>query len=198
MRIKSNWFKPGREHTPQELAGAVAFVVWRIADNALKNTRKADFDVAVGPQYFAFLHEFLIFLIQVADRIAYRRLPAEGRAIFTGTLANRVAETLAENQSRLLGGTAADHKQSFIGQLNQRADGYADFDYGDDGPSFTFTRYLAYCMDDVMDEKDSGWIIDQMISYEAPEAVQMVEKTLRGLHEAEPRKPRRRIATGGD
>jgi hypothetical protein len=198
VRIKSNWFKPGREHTPQELAGAVAFVVWRIADNALKNTRKADFDVAVGPQYFAFLHEFLIFLIQVADRIAYRRLPAEGRAIFTGTLANRVAETLAENQSRLLGGTAADHKQSFIGQLNQRADGYADFDYGDDGPSFTFTRYLAYCMDDVMDEKDSGWIIDQMMSIEAPEAVKMVEKTLRGLLETEPRQPRRRAAASGD
>jgi hypothetical protein len=28
--------------------------------------------------------------------------------------------------------------------------------------------------------------------------VQMVEKTLRGLYEAEPRKPRRRAATAGD
>jgi len=85
MRIKSTWFKEGRQHTPQELAGAVAFVAWRIADDALKATRKADFEVAVGPQYFAFFNEFLIFLVQVADRIAYRRLDGEARAMFTGT-----------------------------------------------------------------------------------------------------------------
>ncbi len=103
MRIKSNWFKPGREHTPEELAGALSFVIYRIADNALKQTRKADFEIAVGPQYFFFLTEFLLFVIQVADRIAYRRLPEEGRIAFTSTLANRIAETHAENESRLLG-----------------------------------------------------------------------------------------------
>ena len=181
MRIKSNWFKSGREHTPQELAGAVAFVIWRIADNALKNTRKANFDVEVGNQYFAFLNEFLFFLIQVTDRIAFRRLPQEARFAFTSTLANRVAETLAENQSRLLGGSPHESKQQFIDLLNQRADGYADFDYDEDGPSFRFTRYLGYCMNQVMSEKDSGWIIDQMISIEAPGAVEMVEKTMHNL-----------------
>jgi len=181
MRIKSKWFKNGREHTPQELAGAVSFVVWRIADNALKNTRKANFDVEVGNQYFAFLNEFLFFLIQVADRIAFRRLSQEARFAFTSTLANRVAETLAENQSRLLGGSQHESKRQFIDLLNQRADGYADFDYDEDGPSFRFTRYLGYCMNQVMSEKDSGWIIDQMISIEAPGAVEMVEKTMHNL-----------------
>ena len=101
MRIKSRWFKEGRNHTPEELAGSAAFVIWRIADNALKNTRKANFEIATGPQYFAFLAEFLIFLIQAADRIAYRRMPQDVRVSFTGTLANRVAETYAENHSRL-------------------------------------------------------------------------------------------------
>ena len=186
MRIKSNWFKSGREHTPQELAGAVSFVVWRIADNALKNTRKANFDVEVGNQYFAFLNEFLFFLIQVTDRIAFRRLPQEARFAFTSTLANRVAETLAENQNRLLGNSQQESKQQFIDLLNQRADGYADFDYGEDGPSFLFTRYLGYCMNQVMSEKDSGWIIDQMISIEAPGAVEMVEKTMHNLLTTDP------------
>ena len=198
MRIKSNWFKPGREHNPAELAGAVSFVIYRIADNALKNTRKADFEIQVGTQYFAFLTEFLLFLIQVADRIAYRRLSADDRIAFTGALANRVAETHAENQSRLLGGTPAEAKQHFIDLLNQRADGYADFAYDENGPSFNFTRYLAWCMDQVMDQKDSGWIIDQMMSIEAPEAVEMVEKTFRNLLESEPRQPRRRSGTSGD
>lgn len=195
MRIKSNWFKPGREHTPEELAGAVSFVIYRIADNALKNTRKANFEVAVGAQYFAFLTEFLIFLIQVADRIVYRRLSEEGRFAFTSTLANRVAETHAENESRLLGGEFSECKERFINQLNQRAGEYAEFGYDESGPDFSFTRYLAYCMDEVMDEKDSGWIIDQMMSIEAPEAVEMVDKTLRNLLDTKPRPPRRHAVT---
>lgn len=198
MRIKSQWFKSDREKTPAEIAGAMAFTVWRIADNALKNTRRANFEIAIGPQYFLFLIEFLVFLIQVADRIAFRQLAAEARLAFTSTLANRVAETLAENQSRLMGGSIAEHKQQFIDKLNQRAGEYADFNYGIDGPEFAFTRYLAFCMREVMDEKDVEWVIDQMMSIEAPEAVDMVEKTMKNLFAKEPPQTRIRKVTSGD
>lgn len=198
MRIKSQWFKSDREKTPQEIAGAMAFTIWRIADNALKNTRKANFEIAIGPQYFTFMTEFLVFLIQVADRIAHRQISAEDRFSFTSTLANRVAETLAENQSRLMGDTIAAHKQHFIEKLNQRAGEYADFNYGKDGPEFAFTRYLAFCMREVMDERDVEWIIDQMMSIEAPEAVEMVEKTMKNLFDSEPKQQRTRKITSGD
>lgn len=197
MRIKSHWFK-SRQRTPQEIAGALAFVIWRIGDNALKNTRNAQFEIAVGAQYFSFLAEFLVFLIQVADRIAYRQLTAEERQAFTGALANRVAETLAENQSRLIGDSIAQHKQSFIDKLNQRSEKYAEFAYGSDGPEFAFTRYLGFSMREVMDEKDSQWVIDQMMSVAAPEAVEMVEKTLRELFDTEPAQPRSRKTVSGD
>lgn len=198
MRIKSNWFKSGRKRTLPEIAGALAFVIWRIGDNALKNTRNAKFEIAIGTQYFSFLSEFLVFLIQVADRIAYRQLPAEDRLEFTSALANRVAETLAENQSRLIGNSIEKHKQHFIDKLNQRAGEYADFNYDDTGPDFAFTRYLGFCMREVMDEKDVIWVIDQMMGIEAPEAVTMVEKTLRDLFETEPRQPRSRKTVSGD
>jgi hypothetical protein len=198
MRIKSNWFKPGREHSPEELAGAFSFVIYRIADNALKQTRKADFEIAVGTQYFAFLTEFLVFVIQVADRIAYRRLSQEERVAFTSTLANRIAETHAENESRLLGGELAECKRRFIDRLNQRANEYADMSFEENATNFSFLRYLGFCMDEVMDEKDNGWIIDQIMSIEAPEAVEMVEKTFRNLLESEPRQPRRGASTSGD
>ena len=198
MRIKSNWFKNGRKRTPQEIAGALAFVIWRIGDNALKNTRNAKFEIAIGTQYFSFLGEFLIFLIQVADRIAYRQLSAEDRMAFTSALANRVAETLAENQSRLIGNSIEKHKQYFIDMLNQRAGEYADFKYDNNGPDFAFTRYLGYCMREVMDEKDAAWVIDQMMGIEAPEAVTMVEKTMHDLFETEPRQPRSRKTVSGD
>jgi hypothetical protein len=198
MRIKSQWFNADREKSQQEIAGAIAFNIWRIADNALKNTRKANFEISIGTQYFLFLTEFLVFLIQVADRIAHRQLSAEDRFAFTSTMANRVAETLAENQSRLMGDSIAEHKQHFIDKLNQRAGEYADFNYGIDGPEFAFTRYLAFCMREVMDEKDVEWVIDQMMSIEAPEAVDMVEKTMRNLYEAEPKPTRTRKVTSGD
>ena len=198
MRIKSHWFKEGREHTPQEISDALAFVISRIADNALKNTRKANFEIEVGSQYLDFLAEFLLFLILVSDRIAYRKLAAEDRVVFTGNLANRVGGTYAENRGRLLGDDLKDCKQRFIDLLNQRAGEYADFGYDENGPDYGFYRYLAYCIGEIMNDADSTWIIDQMISIEAPDAVQMVEKTLRGLYEEEPKKTRRRASAGGD
>jgi len=197
MRVKSHWFK-NRQRTPQEIAGALAFVIWRIGDNALKSTRKANFEITIGDQYFSFLTEFLVFLIQVADRIAYRQLSAEDRLAFTSALANRVAENLAENQSRLIGGSFEIHKQFFIDKLNLRAGEYAEFEYGSDGPEFAFTRHLGFSMREVMDEKDSHWVIDQMMSIAAPEAVEMVEKALRDLFETEPRQQRSRTAVSGD
>lgn len=197
MRIKSRWFK-SRQRTPLEIAGALAFVIWRIGGNALKHTRDANFEIAIGAQYFSFLSEFLVFLVQVSDRIAYRQLSAEDRVAFTSALANRVAETLAENQSRLTGDTIEKHKQLFIDRLNRRAGEYAEFDYTNDGPEFAFTRYLGFCMREVMDERDSAWVIDQMMSVTAPETVEMVEKTMRDLFEAEPRQPRSRKTVSGD
>ena len=198
MRIKSNWFKGGRERTPQEIADALAFVISRIADNSLKNTRKANFEIQVGPQYLDFLAEFLLFLILVADRIAYRNLSEEDRVAFTSHLANRVGETYAENRSRLLEVDLKECKQRFIDLLNHRAGEYADFGYDENGPDYGFYRYLAYCISEIMSDDDSKWIIDQMISIEAPDAVKMVDKTLRNLNETEPKQPRRRSAISGD
>ncbi|NDU92170.1 MAG: hypothetical protein G3I10_06095 [Ferrovum sp.] len=190
MRVKSQWFKSGRTKTPEELAGAVAFIAWRIAQNALKNTRRANFDVAVGSQYFDFLWEFLIFLIQVADRIAYRQLNWSIRVAFTSALSHRIADTLSENQNDLLGGDPADIKARFIMRLNQCADDYAGFEYDADSMNFAFVRYLGHAMQQVMSGDDQQWIIDQMMSIEAPEAIATLEKAMRGLLDDTPRPTR--------
>ena len=198
VRIKSRWFKEGRERTPQEISDALAFSLWRIADAALRNTRKYDFEIETGPQYLDFLAEYLVFLILAADRVAFRKLSGEDRQVFTGNLANRTGETYAENRSRLLGEDLKTCKRAFIDLVNQRAGEYADFDYDENGPDYGFYRYLAWCISQILNEEDAKWIIDPMISYEAPASVQMVEKTLRGLWEEEPRPARRRSSTSGD
>ena len=183
IRVKSSWFKGDRKKSPQEIAGALAFIIWRISDNTLKNVRKADFDIAIGPQYFAFLQEFLIFLVMVADRIVYTQLSAEDRLEFTSALANKIALNMAENQTEWLGGPLREYKDSFVERLNQRAGEYADFHYTGVETSFSFILHLGQCMRDVVDEKDKTWVVDQIMAIEVPESVAMLEKAMKGLTE---------------
>ena len=196
MRVKSQWFKAGKEKSPEEIAGAMAFIAWRVAQNALKNTRRAHFDVAVGPQYFDFLCEFLIFLIQVADRIAFRQCNWNIRTAFTSALSHRIADTLSENQSELLGGDPSDIKMRFIARLKQCAEDYAGFEYDADSLNFAFVRYLGHAMQQVMRGDDQQWIIDQMMSIEAPEAIATLEKAMPGLLDDAPRPARRGNPSG--
>ena len=181
IRVKSSWFKGDRRKTPQEIAGALAYTIWRISDNTLKNVRKADFDIAIGAQYFAFLQEYLIFLVMVADRIVFTQLSTEDRVEFTGVLANRVAEHMAENQLEWLGGSLRAYKDSFVDRLNQRAGEYADFHYTGVETSFSFILQLGQCIRDVVDEKDKTWVVDQIMAIEVPESVAMLEKAMIGL-----------------
>ena len=185
IRVKSSWHKGDRQKTPQEIAGALAFIIWRISDNTLKNVRKADFDIAIGAQYFAFLQEFLIFLVMVADRIVYTQLSEEDRFEFTSALANRVAEHMAENQTEWLGGAMRQYKDSFVDRLNQRAGEYAEFNYSGVETSFTFILHLGQCMRDVVDEKDKTWVVDQIMAIEVPESIALLEKAMKGLFDDE-------------
>ena len=104
MRIKSHWFKAGAAKSATDIAGAAAFIVFRIAQNALKNMRDASYELPPGAPYFAFLAEFLAFLTLCADRIAYARGDEAWRVEFTTAMANKVGEFLAGNESDLLGG----------------------------------------------------------------------------------------------
>ena len=84
--------------------------------------RAANYELAAGPQYFAFLSEFLTFLTLGADRIAHARGDEAWRVAFTTAMANRVGEILAENESSLLGAaTPADIKRRFIDAGQRRA-----------------------------------------------------------------------------
>ena len=50
MRIKSHWFKPGAEKSATEIAGAAGFIVFRIAQNALKRMRGAGYELPPGAE----------------------------------------------------------------------------------------------------------------------------------------------------
>jgi hypothetical protein len=194
LRIKSQWFKTETPKSPQQTASALAFIVWRVAQNMLKQMRSAQFDIDVGPQYFAFMREVLVFLIQVVDRMAFDRMPAQTRGDFTTALVRRVAEILEDSEDDLLGTPAPgqeSHRAQFIDLFNALSDDYATFGHGPDGPDFAFVRYLGSRITALMAAKDRNWALDQIMAIEAPEAVTMLQGAMQGVLSTAPRPPRR-------
>lgn len=193
IRIKSQWFRPGADKTPEQTASAVAFTAWRVAQNMLKQMRLAQFDIEIGEQYFAFTREVLVFLTQVLDRMAYQRMSAQERLAFVTALVKRVAEILQDNEDGLLGQPPAgqpSHYEQFIDLFNELADHYADFGFNMQGPDFDFVRYLGYRIELLMPKKDQRWVLDQVMATEVPEAIAYLQKAMDGVLSTEPRAPR--------
>ena len=200
IRIKNQWFNEGRPKTPRENASAMAFITWRVTQNMVKQMREARFDIDVGPQYFAFMREVLVFLGQVVDRMAFARMTGEERAEFTTALVVRLAEILEESEQEWLGNPAPrkeSWRNQFIDQYNELSEAYAEFGHGPDGPDFAFVRYLGSRLEAVLPEKDRHWVKDQVMAYEVPEALELVKRGLDGVLSTEPR-PRRRATMSGE
>lgn len=199
MRIKSHWFRSDRPKTPEEIAGAAAFIAWRVAQNALKTMRAAHYDLPPGKRYFSFVAEFLVFLTLGADRVAYRRGDGAWRVAFTTAMANRVGEILAQNESDLLGAeSVGDVKRRFVDLVNECAAECAGFEWDDAGPDYAFLRFLGHRVADLMDERDRTWAISQVIEVEAPEGIEMLQKAMAGLLGEAPRRPRRAAGAQGE
>lgn len=202
LRIKSQWFQAGTAKTPQQTASAMAFIAWRVAQNTLKQMRSAHFDIDVGPQYFAFTREVLVFFTQVLDRMADESMGPQARAEFITALVQRVAEILQDNEDTFLGpppdGQPSYYDQ-FIDLFNKLADHYADFGFDAQGPDFAFVRYLGHRIEALMPVKDQRWVVEQIMAAEVPDAVQILRNAMQGVLSTEPRAPRRtRSATSGD
>ncbi|EHR72149.1 hypothetical protein BurJ1DRAFT_3340 [Burkholderiales bacterium JOSHI_001] len=201
LRLKTHWHQPGTPKSAGQTASAIAFMVWRIARQLIDRLRAAGFDVEPGPMYFGVLRETLVFLAQVADRLAWLQLSPEGRADFTAALVRRLAGLLDENETDLLGPPPAGEapwRDRFIDQFNTLSDHYADFGFNaQDGPDFGFSRYHGSRLEPLLPEKDRRWVLDQVMAVESPDAVALVKKAMQGVFSQE-RGPRRNPVLGGE
>jgi hypothetical protein len=185
----------------------MAFIVWRVARHALDRMRRAGFDVEVGPPYFTFLREVLVFLVALADRIAYARLDAGRRADFTSALVHHLARILQDSEDDLLGPAppgGPSNADSFVDLVNEVTGHYAEFGAdpalpADDAgfhPDFAFLRYFGRRIEPTLPEKDRRWVLDQVMAVEAPEAVGMVQRSMRELFDPGARRERRSTVSG--
>ena len=191
-RLKTQWFRHGDSRGSAQQASAAAFVVWRIARHALDRTRHAGYGVEIGAPYFRFLREVLAFLVAVADRIAHARMEAQERIAFTSAMVHHLARILQDSEDDLLGPAPQGqpcHGDSFIDLVNELAGHYAEFgadpklpdEPGGFEPDFAFLRYLGHRLEATVPPEDRRWVQDQVISIEAPEAVAMLQRSLRDL-----------------
>jgi hypothetical protein len=178
-RTKSRFFAKDKARDPETLASVAAFTAWRLGLNTIKRMRSAQFEIEANEQYFAFLREYLVFLVQVADRFAFSRLTLPERRVFTVSLVKRLAEQQAENQSRLLGDPHDDVRHGFIDLFNSRADQYAECGFDDArGPDLDFMRTCSLALQAVVAPQDRAWITDQVMSVEAPDAVETLRRVV--------------------
>lgn len=230
IRIKRHWFQDGRERLPEEQATVIAVAIWKSATHGLQGLRKAKFSVDVGVPFLRVLAEFVVFLVTVADRMAYLHTRPEAnpdaasdanpiasddveekswREAFTVGLARRLAVIYQENLDQLVGplselssldsSDAKDHAAVFIALLNRRMAEYADFNYDENGPEFAFLRYFGNCIEAALpDPADQRWVLDQIMASQAPEAIEHVERGMRGVLGLDPKPQKKREGATAD
>lgn len=181
VRVKSKWHKKDKTHSVEELAGALAFIAVRIAQNGTLNLENNDFQTDTAAQRLDVMSEYLCFTVHMIDRMTIEKFDENERQRFMTELSIKCAKHIEDNKRDLIG--PGEYRQEFIDRLNQRMDDYADFQYDDDdgGPSFPMRRFFGDRMTEQMGEKNKKWVADQIIDIEVPELMESLHKGIPNL-----------------
>ena len=119
-------------------------------------------------------------------------------------MVRHLARVLQESEDEWLGPAEPPHADTFIDLVNELATHYAEFgaepqravEAGDFAPDFGFLRYLGHRLEATVPASERRWVQDQVVSSEAPDAVDMLRKALRDLFAPPARRPRRQAVSG--
>ncbi len=182
LRIKSHWWNDENARSLPEIASALAFIAWRVSLEKAINLHCERFIYRDDAQRLAVIEEYLVFLIQIADRLAHQRLDDEQRRTLVTAFAGKVIEHVQDNAQDLLG--PGDYGTPFIVLLNERSEVYADYQLADDGPSYAFLRHLGFEIQSLMGEgQENRWVIDQVMDKDGFEAYKTFARAFRDLFE---------------
>jgi hypothetical protein len=196
IRLKTVFFKNAGGRSTAETASVLASTIWRIADEVVTNLSKWDCDIVTPERGMRILGEMAAFLLHMADRMAYGRMPEPERARFIQVAGQRLGEIVQDNIRAMVGADGFDYKANFIDLLNRRAADYATFECTPDKPGYPILRYLGLAVREHMLDSDQHWVADQIMDIQAPEALGMLKKTVDGLLAPPAAGPRRRAVSG--
>ncbi len=184
IRIKDKWHQSRRNRPTskslQDSAGALAFIGWRVALDKAQTLNSEGFRYDSDVERVGVISEFVAFEIQVADRLAYEFLDDDDRTAFINALGQRFADHMQGNLSDLDG--PRNYRDAFVALLNERLSDYATLSFEDGEPGFDFLRYLGAKVLGVMGEDQTNrWVLDQVVSVEAPEVAEKIRKSVFNL-----------------
>lgn len=185
-RVKTVWFKKdGVQRGAEEVATALATTIWRMADRAVDDLSKADYDIVTPQRGFKIIAEMTAFAVHYVDRLVYGRLSDEDRARLITAIGRRLAEIMEDNILSFTGGRKDpdyDFRQGYIDMLNGRMLEYAHYEFTQDKASFQALRFLSLQIRDVMEKSDQSWIQDQIMDIEMPQIMGTVKKQVDGFY----------------
>jgi hypothetical protein len=180
VRIRSRWNDKKKEHSLEEIAGALAFIEWQIAGKLLLNLENEGFQTDTHTQRLNVIEECSACLIHITDRLVHESMDDAERQRFIIALALKMADTYHDNRVDI-DGRGADYRQPFIDLLNTRMAEYAEFRFENGVPGYAFKRYLGDCVTNTMGPKDSKWISEQVMEIEVPAMMKTLKKGLSDL-----------------
>jgi hypothetical protein len=182
LRIKSHWHQDDADRSLTDIAGAIAFIAWRIAKDKAINLHGERFVYGGDEQRLAVIREYLYFQVQVVDRMAHAMLDDRDRRTLIVTLARKLAGHMQENSQDLLG--RGDYGTPFIEGLNARGAEYSTVGFTDEGPSYPFLRLLGHEIQSVMGEDEQNrWVIDQVMDKDGWDVYKQLSRAVRDLFE---------------
>ena len=182
LRVKSYWHDEDGERSLPDIAGAMAFIAWRIATDKAINLHGERFVYDSDRQRLAVIREYLYFQIQIIDRLVHGVMEEKDRRTLIVQLALKLAEHMQDNSLDLLG--PGDYGKPFIDLLNQRSVDYAELNFTDEGPSYPFLRHLGHEIQMVMGQRvENRWVIDQVMDKDGWEAYKQLTRAVQNLLE---------------
>jgi hypothetical protein len=180
LRVKSHWHDEDRERSIDEIGGALGINAWRIARDKAINLHGEDFVYENDEQRMAVIVEYLIFQVQIVDRMAHDVITDNERRALITAMALGLARQVQSNSEDMFG--TGDYGRPFIERLNERAGEYAELNFTDDGPSYPFMRLLGFEIQQIMGKGDQNrWVIDQVMDGDGPDVYRKLARAFRDL-----------------
>jgi hypothetical protein len=159
---------------------ALAFIAWRLSVEKAVNLHCEQFVYQDDRQRVAVVQEYLVFLIQVADRLSHEIMSEDDRRTLITAFAAKAIEHVQDNAQDLFGG--GDYGRPFIDLLNRRSAQYADLRLDAEGPSYRFLRHLGYQIQSLMGEREENrWVIDQVMDKDGWDAYRQFFRAFENL-----------------
>ena len=197
VRLKTKWHRSKRSDrnrkgaaqakTLVDLSSVIGINIWKLAKEAFTHMEKEGYRFKEDQQTMDVVFEFMVYQLQIVDRLLYGKVSEEERSAFINALAQDLLKTIDINQIELFG--PGDYIAPYIERMNERLSNYSDCEFNDKQPSYDFTRYLAQCIAEHMKISDDKWVVEQVIDIEAPviiEKIVRVTEDVLGLRNKKP------------